>query len=120
MTDGPIGQQWKTLDSDLNRISRVEQAATYVARPMVGFGIALAFIVLAALAATLFFGQAPSNYVVVAAAAFGAYMAVNIGANDVANNMGPAVGAKALSMGGAIVIAAICESAGASDRKSVV
>ena len=113
MTDGPIGQQWKTLDSDLNRISRVEQAATYVARPMVGFGIALAFIVLAALAATLFFGQAPSNYVVVAAAAFGAYMAVNIGANDVANNMGPAVGAKALSMGGAIVIAAICESAGA-------
>ena len=113
MTDGPIGQQWKTLDSDLNRISRVEQAATYVARPMVGLGIALAFIVVAALAATLFFGQAPSNYVVVAAAAFGAYMAVNIGANDVANNMGPAVGAKALSMGGAIVIAAICESAGA-------
>ena len=43
MTDGPKGQQWKTLDSDLNRISRVEQAATYVARPMVGFGIALAF-----------------------------------------------------------------------------
>jgi len=113
MTDGPKGQQWKTLDSDLNRISRVEQAATYVARPMVGFGIALAFIVLAALVAGLFFGAQPSNYVVIAAAAFGAYMAVNIGANDVANNMGPAVGAKALSMGGAIIIAAICESAGA-------
>ena len=40
-------------------------------------------------------------------------MAVNIGANDVANNMGPAVGANALTMGGAIVIAALCESAGA-------
>ena len=40
-------------------------------------------------------------------------MAINIGANDVANNMGPAVGAKALTMGGAIVIAAVCESAGA-------
>jgi putative ATPase len=36
-----------------------------------------------------------------------AYMAINIGANDVANNMGPAVGANALTMGGAIVIAAI-------------
>ncbi|MEX0304105.1 MAG: inorganic phosphate transporter, partial [Leisingera sp.] len=32
---------------------------------------------------------------------------------DVANNMGPAVGANALTMGGAIVIAAVCESAGA-------
>ncbi len=40
-------------------------------------------------------------------------MAINIGANDVANNMGPAVGANALTMGGAILIAALCESAGA-------
>jgi len=40
-------------------------------------------------------------------------MALNIGANDVANNMGPAVGANALTMGGAIAIAAIFESAGA-------
>ncbi|MCX8225295.1 MAG: inorganic phosphate transporter, partial [Sulfitobacter sp.] len=113
MSDAPKGQQWKTLDTDLHRISRVEQAATYAARPMVGFGIALAFIVFAALAAGIFLGYSSSNYVVIAAAAFGAYMAVNIGANDVANNMGPAVGAKALSMGGAILIAAICESAGA-------
>jgi PiT family inorganic phosphate transporter len=51
--------------------------------------------------------------VVVAAAAVGAYMALNIGANDVANNMGPAVGANALSMAGAIAIAAIFETAGA-------
>ncbi|HBM57775.1 MAG TPA: anion permease, partial [Citreicella sp.] len=34
-------------------------------------------------------------------------------ANDVANNMGPAVGARALSMAGAIALAAICETAGA-------
>ncbi len=107
MRDQVKGQQWKTLDTDLHRISRVEQATGYVGRPMVGFGIALAFIVMAGVVAAVFFGHTPSNYVVIAAAAFGAYMAVNIGANDVANNMGPAVGAKALSMGGAIVIAAI-------------
>jgi len=47
------------------------------------------------------------------AALFGAYMAMNIGANDVANNVGPAVGSQALTMGGAIVIAAIFEAAGA-------
>ena len=33
--------------------------------------------------------------IVIAAAGLGAYMAMNIGANDVANNMGPAVGANA-------------------------
>src|SRR5690606_10767244 len=45
--------------------------------------------------------------------AVGGYMALNIGANDVANNVGPAVGAKALTMGGALAIAATFESAGA-------
>ncbi|MDR0665309.1 MAG: inorganic phosphate transporter [Helicobacteraceae bacterium] len=49
----------------------------------------------------------------VMAALFGAYMAMNIGANDVANNMGPVVGSKALTMGGAIVIAAAFEALGA-------
>jgi inorganic phosphate transporter, PiT family len=32
------------------------------------------------------------------AAVIGAYMAMNIGANDVANNVGPAVGARAMTM----------------------
>jgi len=40
-------------------------------------------------------------------------MAMNIGANDVANNVGPAVGSKALTMGGAIIIAAMFEAGGA-------
>jgi inorganic phosphate transporter, PiT family len=47
------------------------------------------------------------------AAGFGAYMALNIGANDVANNVGPAVGSRVLTLGGALVIAAIFEAAGA-------
>ncbi|OBY24272.1 inorganic phosphate transporter [Leisingera sp. JC1] len=113
MSDAPQRTQWNTLDRDLNRISQLELATSYVSRPLVGPGIALAFIVLAGLAAGVFFGGSAMSMVVIAAAAFGAYMAINIGANDVANNMGPAVGANALTMGGAIVIAAICESAGA-------
>jgi PiT family inorganic phosphate transporter len=58
-------------------------------------------------------GGVPNNLFLAIAALFGAYMAMNIGANDVANNVGPAVGSKALTMGGAIVIAAIFEAGGA-------
>ena len=113
MSTGSTENQWRTLDKDLNRIERVEYATAHIARPLVGLGLSLAFIVIATLSAALILGAQPTSYVVIAAAGFGAYMALNIGANDVANNMGPAVGARALTMGGAILIAAICESAGA-------
>ncbi len=49
----------------------------------------------------------------VVAAAVGAYMAMNIGANDVANNMGAPVGAGAIGLGSAIAIAAVFEAMGA-------
>lgn len=103
----------ETLDRDLGRLSTLEQATAYVSRPVIGLGVGLVFVVFAALLAALIFGQANNTLVVVIAAAFGAYMALNIGANDVANNMGPAVGANALTMGGAIAIAVVFESAGA-------
>ncbi len=103
----------KTLDTDLGRIGALELATQSVARPLVAPGIALAFMVVVGLAAMVFAGGEPMGYVVVIAAVIGAYMALNIGANDVANNMGPAVGARALTLGGALVIAAICETAGA-------
>ena len=103
----------ETLDRDLGRYSNLDKLGSYAARPMVGTGISLAFIVLAGLVAALLFGQSTNTFIVVIAAGLGAYMALNIGANDVANNMGPAVGANALSMGGAIAIAIVFESAGA-------
>ena len=113
MTGTPRGKRWKTLDKDLGRISQIEYATSHVARPLVAPGVALVFMAAAGLVAAVSLGQSPASLVVVAAAVFGAYMALNIGANDVANNMAPAVGANALTMGGAIAIAAVCESAGA-------
>lgn len=115
MTDSrdPSINRWKTLDKDLKRIVQLEQATAFFARPVIAVGVGLGFIVASALIAMAMAGAAQGTMIIVVAAAFGAYMALNIGANDVANNMGPAVGARALTMGGALVIAAICETAGA-------
>lgn len=109
----PEARSIRTLDRDLRRITRLEQVLLFTARPLVALGIALAFLVLAGLVATAFTGARPDTLVVVAAAVIGGYMALNIGANDVANNMGPAVGAKAVTLAGALAIAAVCETAGA-------
>jgi len=76
-------------------------------------GFALFFMVAVLSYSFLSTGGIPNNMFLAIAALFGAYMAMNIGANDVANNVGPAVGSQALTMGGAIVIAAIFEAAGA-------
>ena len=76
-------------------------------------GFALFFMVAVLVYSFLSIGEIPNSMFLAVAALFGAYMAMNIGANDVANNVGPAVGSKALTMGGAIVIAAIFEAGGA-------
>lgn len=71
------------------------------------------FAVLVAYYASSISTHATHGGFLVLAAVFGAYMAMNIGANDVANNVGPAVGSGALTIGGAILIASIFEAAGA-------
>jgi len=72
-----------------------------------GFAVAAAFY------ANSLVGLSNNGSFLMLAALFGAYMAMNIGANDVANNVGPAVGAGALSIGGAILVASIFELSGA-------
>lgn len=72
----------------------------------------LLILVVTGFAITLVSGI-PYGWPLIIAAGVGAYMAMNIGANDVANNVGPAVGAGALTMGGAILVAGVFEAAGA-------
>ena len=103
----------KTLDRDLRSRVSLEQAAMATLQQYLAPSIAFAFIILAGLVASLILGWNSDSYIIIAGAAIGAYMALNIGANDVANNVGPAVGANALSMTGALIIAAVFESAGA-------
>ncbi|NPA87494.1 inorganic phosphate transporter [Caminibacter pacificus] len=99
---------------ELQTISKFEKKARKSAGiDFVRFGIGLLFIAVVVLYTYAKTGSVPNNIFLVIATIFGAYMAMNIGANDVANNVGPAVGSRALSLTGAIIIAAIFEAAGA-------
>ena len=90
------------------------ESATHISRSEVGrLGSAVLFVVGVMMYTGATFAHVDQLYLLVAAAVIGAYMAMNIGANDVANNVGPAVGSFALTMTGAIIIAAIFEAAGA-------
>ena len=52
--------------------------------------------------------------IIVSVLLLGLYMAWNIGANDFANSMADAVGSKAISIRGAIILGSICELAGST------
>lgn len=94
--------------SDLKKVTKRSQ------REFFRFGIGLLFVVSIMIYTTLSIGlSSPQGIMLVVASMIGGYMAMNIGANDVANNVGPAVGSKSITMAGAIVIAAIFEMLGA-------
>jgi PiT family inorganic phosphate transporter len=104
----------RTLDKDLDKVTHVEDAVKYVSRRLVAPGLGLIFLGLAMLFAGVYVFDRPGAVLVIAAAALAAYMAMNIGANDVTNNVGAAVGARAITMKQALIIAAIFEVLGAT------
>lgn len=106
-------RDYRILDKDLGRLSNAEQAALSLARPRVRVGMALVFIAAAAeIAATVLAGQ-PALGIVAAAVAIAVYLALSIGANDVANALSPAVGAGAIGLTAGLVLVAVMDIAGA-------
>ncbi len=101
------------LDKDLKKIGQV-QAATRTALGLeTRIGLSVVFLLIVFGYVALIKGVSSSSVIVIVAAVIGGYMAMTIGANDVANNVGPAVGSKAITMTGALVIAAVFEVTGA-------
>ncbi len=98
---------------ELNSIRAIEQASNLGRGELFRLGTALLFIVGIMLIVSARLEGIADSYLLVVAAMIGGYMAMNIGANDVANNVGPAVGSQALTLTGAILIAAIFEAGGA-------
>lgn len=96
---------------DLNDLNQINKASSSARKDLIRLSLGLAFILLVVLY-LINKEHVEGHLMLVIAAVFGSYMALNIGANDVANNVGPAVGSKALTMTGAIAIAAIFEASG--------
>lgn len=102
-----------SLDKDLSKIARLEDATRAISMSVISLGAGLVFLAAAGLMAATQVTNEASGALIVVAAILGGYMALNIGANDVANNVAPAVGSRALTLLGALIIAAIFEAAGA-------
>jgi len=98
---------------DIKTIKKMEKVTTKSQAGYTRLALAFLFIAIVYIWSSFTHGDVPNNTFLIIGAVFGAYMAMNIGANDVANNVGPAVGSKALTMFWAIVIAAVFEASGA-------
>jgi PiT family inorganic phosphate transporter len=98
---------------ELKFYPEIKRAKKFDAYDVVRVVIAMAFIVGVMIYASIYASGTEYRKLLVIAAIFGGYMAMNIGANDVANNVGAAVGSGALNLLGAIIIAAFFEAAGA-------
>ena len=101
----------------INDLKRIDYSSNQSVLRIANWGtvlIAIFFLLLTGVCVDYFISDSIDNKIIlVIAAVIGGYMALNIGANDVANNMGPAVGGKVLTITTAVIIAAICEAAGA-------
>jgi len=80
---------------------------------LIQIALTLTFLIGIILSFSLFPAGVAVPGVLILAALCGGYMAMATGANDTANNLGPAVGSKAISLSTALVIAVVFESAGA-------
>jgi PiT family inorganic phosphate transporter len=103
----------ETLSKDLAKFDRVSTAAIEQAGLVTKLGLALLFLLIVWIGATIATSGGEQRTIVIIAGIIGGYMALNIGANDVANNVGAAVGSRALTLMGALVIATIFEAMGA-------
>jgi PiT family inorganic phosphate transporter len=101
------------LDKDLDKVTLVEDATNFATRRFAALGAGFLFLIVCLMFAAGNIYDHPAAWTIMIAAVIGGYMAINVGANDVTNNIGPLVGSKALTLTAALVLAAIAEVAGA-------
>ncbi len=102
----------KDVSRDIERLDELNDAKKTVMRAYAPVTISFLFLVIVGVMVASVMGTASATIYIIAGVMCG-YMALNIGANDVANNVGPAVGSKSITMMGAVMLAAVFEVAGA-------
>lgn len=110
---GGTGLSVAHLDKHLKKVGHLEEARSAIARPFAAPGLAATFLFVIFVVAIATTPSGPLTVYVIAGAVIAGYMALYVGANDVANNVGPAVGGRAMTLGVALAIAAVFEAAGA-------
>ena len=76
-----------TVDKDLRQIVQLEKASARVSQRYLNMGFGFLFLLAVWIFAYFHTGGVEVYSIVTVAALIGAYMAMNIGANDVANNV---------------------------------
>ncbi len=99
---------------EFKNIADLQKASSRGQKEIFKLGMGLLFVLAIMLYTTINLEvSGTQGSILIIAAMIAGYMAMNIGANDVANNVAPAVGSKSLTMTSAIIIAAVFEMMGA-------
>ncbi|WP_176804981.1 inorganic phosphate transporter [Paracoccus isoporae] len=106
-------REYHVLDKDLSKLGHAEGAGRVAGRPLRRFGLILWVVGLLALLAAFAGADVPSQGTMIAGLAVAMYLGLNMGANDVANSAGAAIGARALPIGLGLAAVAAAELCGA-------
>ncbi|WBU60230.1 inorganic phosphate transporter [Paracoccus albus] len=109
----PTKNDYRILDKDLTRLGHAEGAGRIASRPLRRIGLVLAILLLAVLLAVVGGTGLPVSASVVLGFSVAIYLGLNIGANDVANSAGAAIGANAMPVGLGLAAVALAQLAGA-------
>lgn len=104
---------FRTLDKDLGRITHAEVAQLHAFRPVWRLGLSVLALVGGLLVFLALSGAAPGVLATGAGLIVAAWLGVAIGSNDVANSLGPAVGAGAVPLLPGLVLVAVAGLLGA-------
>lgn len=110
----PPDRQYDVLDKDLRRITVAESAQFHAIRPVLRLGAVILLGVALIFLALGVTGQQPGLIATGVGFVVAGWLGLSIGANDIANSLGPAVGAGAIAIGPGLVLIGLAEIAGAA------
>lgn len=106
-------RQFEVLDKDLRRITVAEAAQFHAVRPVLRLGSVILLGVALLFLALALTGRQPGLVAIGAGFLVAGWLGLSIGANDIANSLGPAVGAGAIAIGPGLLLVGLAEIAGA-------